>query len=205
MDPMTPPADMQIIPVNQAPVGAVRDFFGQRGYHHDCWCQRFKTEGREWYLDQAARGARPDRFMMQSQCGQPGATETNGLVALSGGEVIGWCAVEPRRNFLRLGQAPWKGRTEDRDDPGIWAATCFVVHREFRRRRISYALALAAVAHARSGAARAIEAYPMITTPGTEITWGELHVGSRSIFAAAGLTEIARPSKRRVVMRLRFD
>lgn len=45
----------------------------------------------------------------------------------------------------------------------------------------------------------------MITTPGTEITWGELHVGSRSIFAAAGFTEVSRPSKRRVVMRIEFE
>jgi len=44
----------------------------------------------------------------------------------------------------------------------------------------------------------------MITTPGQEITWGELHVGSRGILAAAGLAEVSRPSLRRVVMRLDF-
>jgi hypothetical protein len=31
-----------------------------------------------------------------------------------------------------------------------------------------------------------------------EITWGELHVGSRSIFAAAGFAEVSRPTLRRV-------
>ena len=44
----------------------------------------------------------------------------------------------------------------------------------------------------------------MITQPGDHITWGELRVGSRSIFAAAGFTEVARPTKRRVVMRVDF-
>jgi hypothetical protein len=44
----------------------------------------------------------------------------------------------------------------------------------------------------------------MITTPGQEITWGELHVGSRSIFAAARFAEVSRPSLRRVVMRIDF-
>ncbi len=43
----------------------------------------------------------------------------------------------------------------------------------------------------------------MLTEPGKEITWGELHVGSRNAFAAAGFREVARPTKRRVVMR--FD
>ena len=50
----------------------------------------------------------------------------------------------------------------------------------------------------------ALEAYPMIATPGKEITWGELHVGSRQVFADAGFTEVSHPSPRRVVMRADF-
>jgi len=37
-----------------------------------------------------------------------------------------------------------------------------------------------------------------------EITWGELHVGSGSIFADAGFTEVSHPTLRRVVMRINF-
>jgi hypothetical protein len=37
-----------------------------------------------------------------------------------------------------------------------------------------------------------------------EITWGELHVGSREVFAEAGFTEVSRPTLRRVVMRVEF-
>jgi hypothetical protein len=44
----------------------------------------------------------------------------------------------------------------------------------------------------------------MITRPGQDITWDELHVGSRSMFEAAGLTEVSHPTKRRVVMRIDF-
>jgi hypothetical protein len=44
----------------------------------------------------------------------------------------------------------------------------------------------------------------MLIEPGKEITWGELHVGSRSIFAAAGFAEVSRPTLRRVVMRIDF-
>ena len=62
----------------------------------------------------------------------------------------------------------------------------------------------AAVDFARTRGARALEAYPMLTTPGEDIPWGELHVGSRSIFAAAGFAEIGRPTPRRVVMRIDF-
>jgi GNAT superfamily N-acetyltransferase len=74
----------------------------------------------------------------------------------------------------------------------------------FRRRGLSYALARAAVDFARARGARALEAYPMLTTPGQEIIWDEIHVGTRSIFAAAGLTEVSHPTPRRVVMRVDF-
>jgi hypothetical protein len=35
-------------------------------------------------------------------------------------------------------------------------------------------------------------------------SWGELYVGSRSIFADAGFTEVSRPTPRRAVMRIDF-
>lgn len=44
----------------------------------------------------------------------------------------------------------------------------------------------------------------MIVPSGKEITWGELHVGSRQVFDDAGFTEVGHPSPRRVVMRIDF-
>jgi hypothetical protein len=40
--------------------------------------------------------------------------------------------------------------------------------------------------------------------PGKDVQWGELHVGKKTIFDVAGFTEVARPSLRRVVMRIDF-
>ena len=37
-----------------------------------------------------------------------------------------------------------------------------------------------------------------------EVTWDEIHVGTESIFAAAGMSEVSRPGKRRLVMRIDF-
>ena len=69
--------------------------------------------------------------------------------------------------------------------------TCFVTRAGFRRRGISRALARATVEYARKRGARALEGYPMITERGQEIISGEVHVGSRSIFEAAGFTRSA--------------
>ena len=83
--------------------------------------------------------------------------------------------------------------------------TCFVTRTGFRRRGISRALARAAVDFARQRGARALEGYPMLTQPGQEIMPVELHVGSHSAFAAAGFTELGRPTLRRAVMRIDFQ
>jgi GNAT superfamily N-acetyltransferase len=99
---------------------------------------------------------------------------------------------------------PWTGRTEDKTDDSVWAVTCVFTRAGFRRRGIGYALAAAAVDFARARGARALEAYPILTTPGQDITWDEAHVGNRSMFAAAGLAEVAHPTKRRLVMRVDF-
>jgi GNAT superfamily N-acetyltransferase len=115
-------------------------------------------------------------------------------------------AVEPRTAYPRLlrSRTVWSGRQEDRADDSVWAVTCFVTRKGYRKRGITYALAAAAADFARDYGATALEAYPMITTPGKEITWGELHVGSRQVFAEAGFTEVSQPSPRRVVMRIDF-
>jgi hypothetical protein len=78
------------------------------------------------------------------------------------------------------------------------------VRKGYRKRGITYALAAATVDFARERGARALEAYPMITTPGVEIIWGELYVGTRQVFAEAGFAEVSHPSPRRVVMRIDF-
>lgn len=40
-------------------------------------------------------------------------------------------ATNPRLRTMRV---PWTGREEDRDDPGVWTVSCFVVRTGFRRR-----------------------------------------------------------------------
>ena len=135
----------------------------------------------------------------------PGSWHTSALPAAER-EPVGWVAVEPRTEYTRLRKVRtvWSGRQEDKADDSVWAVTCFTTRKGYRKRGITYALAAATVDYARKNGARALEAYPMITYPGKEITWGELHVGSRQVFAEAGFTEVHRPSPRRVVMRVDF-
>lgn len=197
---------VSVLPANAAGWEHIRAIFGTHGEASICQCQRYKLQPRESFRAVPAE-VRADRLRRQTNCGHPEAGTTSGLVAYLDGEPVGWCAVEPRTAYpglLRVYRVPWLGRAEDKSDAGVWAVTCVFVRAGYRRRGISRALARAAVPFARERGARALEAYPMHTQPGQEIAWGELHVGSRSIFAAAGFTEVSRPTPRRAVMRIDF-
>lgn len=199
------PADrLTIVPANEASWEDLQAVFGTADYPAACQCQRFKTRDSHWRS--LTRETRAERLREQTGCGDPDATVTSGLVAYLDDEPVGWCAVEPRTAYPRLlrTRVPWTGRDEDKADAGVWAVACFATRKGFRRRGLTYALARATVDFARERGARALEAYPMITQPGVEITWGELHVGSRDVFADAGFVEVSHPTLRRVVMRIDF-
>jgi GNAT superfamily N-acetyltransferase len=197
---------VRIVPANRAACEDLQTVFGNRGSAAGCHCQRFKLAPRESFGSFPVE-ERELRLRAQTNCGQPRATTTSGLVAYLDGEPVGWCAVEPRpayHGLLRVFRVPWDGRNEDKGDASVWAVTCVFARAGFRRRGIGYALARATIDFAHERGARALEAYPMLTGPGEDITWGELHVGTRSMFAAAGFEEVSRPSHRRVVMRIDF-
>jgi GNAT superfamily N-acetyltransferase len=118
---------------------------------------------------------------------------------------VGWCAVEPRTAYeglLRNNRVPWEGRDEDKADDSVWAVTCVFTRAGFRKRGVSRALVRAAVDFARERGARALEGYP-ITTKDAIVE--ELGVGTEGVFAAAGFSEVSRPTKRRSVMRIDFE
>ena len=169
----------------------------------NCQCQRYKMRPKECLVSFPAE-ERADRLRVQTDPGADDAVTTTGLVAYLDDEPVGWCAVEPRTAYISLvrgGRVAWTGRDEDRQDPSVWAVMCFVTRAGFRRRGISRALARAAVDFARDNGAKAIEGYPLTTKNAVA---DELHVGTESTFAAAGFTEVSRPSVRRVVMRVDF-
>jgi GNAT superfamily N-acetyltransferase len=199
-----PTPAITIVPANAASWEDLEAVFGTRGDASRCHCQRYKMQpGESW----ASVGAEElaFRFRAQTDCGHPESVTTTGLVAYLDGEPAGWCAVEPRTAYPRLllkTRVPWEGRAEDKADDSVWAVTCFVTRKGFRRRGISRALARAAVDYARERGARTLEGYPMLSASAQGVLPGELHVGTRSVFADAGFTEVGRPTVRRVVMRI---
>lgn len=191
---------LAVRPANESSWEDLQAVFGTRGQGARCQCQRYKLLPRESFAAQAVE-ERQLRLREQTDCGNPAATVTSGLVAYLEGEPVGWCAVEPRPEFpgLRHSQVPWAGRDQDRADPSVWAITCVFTRAYFRKRGVAKALIRAAVDHARAHGAAALEAYPMTTKAAIA---EELHVGTIGSYLEAGFTEVGRPTTRRAVVRL---
>ncbi len=195
---------LAIVPANEASWQDLVAIFGTADYACRCQCQRLKVRG--WFWRDTTLDQRQTMFQRQTACDEPNSVATSGLVAYVDGEPAGWVAVEPRTAYpkLRTSRIPWSGRQEDKDDDGVWAVTCFVVRKRYRGRGLTYPLAVATIDFARRRGAKALEAYPMISEPGKDITWGEMHVGARQVFADAGFAQLTHPTARRVVMRMNF-
>jgi len=192
-----------VVPAHEASFDDLQAIFGTRGSAARCQCQRYKLAPRESFGSMPVE-ERADRLRVQTSGGEQGSLETSGLVASLDGDPVGWCAVEPRCNYqglLRNQRGPWSGRDVDKQDSTVWAITCLLVRVGFRRRGIGRTLIHAAVGFARSGGARAVEAYPMTTSHATA---DELHCGLLSPFIDAGFVEVSRPTKRRAVVRVEF-
>src|SRR5688500_14204847 len=104
---------LNIVPANEASWEDIQAVLG-RGYPSRCQCQRHKMRGREWDSGSVPVEERAHRLRAQTDCGHPESDTTSGLVAYLDGEPVGWCAVEPRSAYVRLGRVPWAGRAGSR-------------------------------------------------------------------------------------------
>ena len=178
--------------VDDACFADVQTVFGERGQAHRCQCQGFRQSWHALHTDNVDGR----RELLRDQ-----VAEGLGLLADLDDEPVGWCSLGPRSDYPYLRRPVWAGRTEDKQDPTVWAVTCFVTRIGFRHQGVSRALAAATVDAARAAGARAVEAYPMDPEPGKEVTWGEMHVGKLSAFLDAGYRIVHKPSLRRATVR----
>ncbi|GAA2021706.1 GNAT family N-acetyltransferase [Agromyces tropicus] len=189
-------ATLRIVAANTAPFADVEAVFGTRGDPATCWCQWYKLRGASF--DEATADELRGRLADQLAAPGPGP----GLLAYDGDTPVGWCAVEPRSELPRLpfSQVASVSPEDDFDDAEVWAVSCFVVPRAFRRRGVGAALAAAAVDTAREHGARVLEAYAVDPTARSKPPAADLFPGTVSMFEAVGFVEVARPKPHRVVM-----
>lgn len=104
---------------------------------------------------------------------------------------------QPRLLRTRTGTAS----PAPKDDPDVWAISCFSIRREHRGLGLMRALIDGAVDLARSHGARTVEAYPLDPTI-TRTPVNDLYVGVLAPFLDAGFTEVGRAVPHRPVVSL---
>lgn len=164
--------------------------FGPRGACAGCWCMWPRLTGRDYA---AGRGDGHRRRMRALVAGD----HRPGILAYANGEPIGWCAVAPRSEYLRLSTSRVMAPV---DDLPVWSVPCLFVAREWRGRGLPARLLEAAVRFAAARGARVVEGYP-IDTGGKRTGDAFLWHGAASSFLRAGFHEVARRSVTRPVMR----
>lgn len=209
------PAPQRSLTTAEADWPDVERLFGVRGEPSRCWCRFFALTGAEW------RSSAPADRKAQLQAKFDGGGPAPGVLAFSGGEPVGWCAVEPRHCYPRIlrskvlqaaGQAaaaapvgPQAGASAAEEAPGegaVWSVSCFVVAPGHRRGGVATALLRAAVGHAFSHGAAIVEGYPVDPVQRPKAGPADLYQGTLGLFLAAGFTVVSDAVPGRAVVRL---
>ena len=125
-------------------------------------------------------------------------TKAPGVLAYLGDDPVGWCAVAPREEYVRLERARVLKRI---DAEPVWSIVCVFVAPAHRRRGVSVALIEAAGRFAAEHGATTVEGYP-VEPKDCEMPVVFAWTGTAAAFRAAGFREAARGSPSRPIMRL---
>ena len=163
--------------------------FGKNGACAGCWCTWWRMGQSEWLATKGDGTKRKMRALIKK--GPP-----PGLLAYTGDEAVGWCALAPREDYPRLSRSKILAPV---DTAAAWSATCFFVRRDWRRRGVTVALLNEAVRWVATRGGRLLEGYPTDTDkeqPAAFVSHGLL-----GAFRRAGFREVARRSKTRPIVR----
>lgn len=111
-----------------------------------------------------------------------------GLIAYRDGEPVGWIAVAPRAELLRIATSK---ATPPVDELEVWAVPCITVRKAARGRGVAVALIRAAVEYAAGHGAPAVEAYPRAGNARVHDDFA--YVGTEALFRKAGFRVIRGP------------
>jgi len=183
-------AACRVVPAGPDSWADVEQLFGERGACGGCWCMAWRLPTKAWEAGKgAAHKARLKKLVVGG--GEPG------VLAYLGDEVVGWCSIAPRQEFVKLERSRV---LKPIDDEPVWSISCFFVARPHRRRGVAVELLRGACAFAAERGARIVEGYPVI--PRSDglpdvFAW----TGIPRVFERAGFEEAHRWSASRPIMR----
>jgi GNAT superfamily N-acetyltransferase len=177
------------------------DAFADFPWWSACYC-RFWDD--PWDTDGDSSPPRRERYRaLVSDLIEDGRQQ--GLLAYSGGKVVGWCNAKARLGYAmprRISQTP----ADNAEHSG--STVCFLVAKDFRGEGVATALLAAALAKFRRDGLRIAEGYPTTAPPtgqhADQIPWtAHHHTGPLEMYLAAGY-QITHRRERFAVVRRRL-
>ena len=164
------------------------ELFGDKGACGGCWCMYWRLKAADYNKEKGEGNKKAMKKLLKKS--------SPGIIAYVKDKAVGWCAVAPRDEYIRLETSRI---LKPVDDKKVWSVSCFFITKELRGKGLSVPLLKAAVDLAISKGATIVEGYP--TEPTGRMANAFAWTGIASTFQRAGFEEVERRSKGRPVMR----
>jgi GNAT superfamily N-acetyltransferase len=186
---------LMVEPVTKSNWKMFETLFGEKGACCNCWCMYYRLSKSDFSAGQIENG---NKKAMKNLIW---SDRPVGLLGLLDGHPVAWCALAPRKDFLKLE----KSRVHKPiDDQEVWSIPCIFIDKKFRRSGISELLIKEAVSYAKVNNIKIIEAYPAIPIK-DKIPDSFAWFGLYQSFERAGFGIVDRTSKNRPMVRYYVD
>ncbi len=163
---------------------------GQRGACGGCWCMSWRLKKNEFERQKGELNKAAMQQLVETD-------QSLGVLGYVDGQPVGWCAVAPRRQFVRL---QYSRTLKPIDDQPVWSIVCIFLGKEYRRRGLSTELIKAAVEYCRLQGGSIVEAYPAVPY-GDKVPAAFLWTGVPESYLRAGFEIAVQRSKWKLIMR----
>jgi GNAT superfamily N-acetyltransferase len=179
--------ELSIKPISQDLWTDFEELFGLNGACGGCWCMYWKLRCKAYDESRGSAARQMHKSIVD-------AGTVTGLLAYAREEVVGWVAVEPRREYEKLAHSHI---LKPVDDQPVWSVSCFYVAKGYRRQGVTVSLLKAAVRHVKRMGGRIVEGYPVDAQKDMPAPF--VFTGMASAFQKAGFVEVARNSPTRPI------
>jgi len=163
--------------------------FGDKGACGGCWCMTWRLTAAD-YKKKKGEGNKKAMKELTKKAAP-------GILAYTDEKAVGWCAIAPRREYIRLETSRILKAVDDKE---VWSVSCFFIHKRYRQKGLSTQLLKSAVDFAVLNGATIVEGYP-IDKGKNKMPDVFAWTGFSSIFIKAGFKEVERRSETRPIMR----
>ena len=164
---------------------------GEKGGCGNCWCMYFRLPHKVFQENKPNGNKKLMKQLVNKGLPQ-------GLIASMNSKPVGWIALAPREDYLKLENTRV---FKPIDDKPVWSITCFFVKKEFRRMGLSQQLIKGAVDFAKKKKIKTLEAYPAIPYD-EKVPHSFLWVGVLSSFIKNGFKIVRQSSKSRAMVQI---